>query len=156
MGEPTLWEALGSVLTNGERPLQTAITGSVTVEFDFGKRLMDLEDRVNTQQEEIRVLQVSGAELQAAHQRSLRIILTLAFLADLPITKLLRACGIEDLPALSRQNPRELHERMERENKKREFVGSVPHVGELEGWAQAAKLAAEWSPSCGQSGAAES
>ena len=120
MGEPTLWGALRSVLTNSDRPLQVAFT------LPEGHSWEDLEYRLSK-------LEALVADLQTAHQSSVCIILifidlSLAFLADWPIVKLLRACGIENPAALSGQDPKVLHERMESMNKKakRPFVNIVP------------------------------
>lgn len=154
MSNPTWQNVLTSVLTRTEKPVQVSILEPVQVAWPSGESWRDLEDRVNQLEGEIRVLQDLVAE-----QKTIILVfidLRLAFVADWPIAKLLGACGIEEAAALAGQDPQALHERMERENKKRRFMDSVPPVKQLESWVQAIELASQWAPSGGQSGAADS
>jgi hypothetical protein len=146
MSIPTWQNVLTNVLTSGLN--RSAMKVGVT--------FPDFQYKVNR-------LEAAVEDLKSVHQDNLRIILIsidlkLAFLTGQPIAKLLRACGIEDLADLPRHDCKALHEKMERENKKpkQPVVDIVPDVQQLESWAQAAKLASEWAPSGGQSGAADS
>ena len=151
MSNPTWQNVLTSALNRSA--LKVSIPKAVPVEVTFPGQ-PSLEDRVIRLEERV-------DDLEEAHQRSLCIILIvidlrLAYVADSSIAKLLRASGIEDPVELSGQDSKALHERMERENKKRRFMGSVPPVEQVASLVRAVELASQWAPSGGQSGAADS